>query len=199
MSLFCYLYRYSVHNMSEKSLISRHRYIREDKNDKRDIIKSMIEWTGFVLVVFIIAIVALTVFLRVQRVYLGTSDTTMLTVAATPPNASFDRGDDVIYDGCCVTVFGVEGDDLNKIEKKTGRLSSLVYRDEIYSRERFDEIFTADNTLPEGLVLADARTENGENTATVISSEAVQGRVRFVLYPLIYFGKSIEGVREQQR
>ncbi len=159
-----------------------------DKEDKRALLRSTVEWFIFVAAVLAAAVILLN---TVFRLYSFEADgKTIYTVVST---SGYDVGDIVYADGQCRYVIAVSGEILEIGSDKIQSFETFRYKNQLYQKENVSEILRDEKKVPKGYVLSVA-IDSESNTADFIKEDQIAGKTEFVVHPFIDFGKTVDDV-----
>ncbi len=177
-----------------------HSRLQSDKQDRHDVIKSTIEWFGFIIVILIIMIILFSTVFRISSVYLigGNLPSTKLTVVyLSNSRGKAVRGDYVIVNGTCSKVLAAGGENVSVDTNGLPMVDEIIYRSKSYTQEHYDDILGENYRVSDSFALVEVYSGDVHKvSAELIDAQEIDGNVTLVAHPFLCFGKSVDSIRK---
>lgn len=170
-----------------------------DLNDKTDIIKSIFEWFGFVIIVVTLAGLVFSFVFRISEVNLKDDENVSVIVSSIGYSAGFGdevavRNDNSVY---TAYVIALSGQNVTTYDNYDIAVDGVLMKN-IHQVKSIRELCGNKMKIPDGyvLILSDNSDKSKKYKAELVSEDSIFGKVYTIVYPIKYFGKTVNNVRK---
>ena len=183
------------YNQKHKSAFRKY----NDADDNTAITRTVFEWLYFVIIVVLIAGFVFSFVFRISEIHLKDDKTVSVLISSLGYRAC--SGDEVAVQNNNIRykaqVIAVGGQTLTTNENCDIALDGVLMKN-IPQASGLDELCGSKMKIPDGYVLtaSDDLSGNGTYKAELVTENNICGKINSVVYPIKYFNKSVDDVRE---
>lgn len=183
------------HHRKHKSALREY----NDADDNTAIIRTTFEWLYFVIVVVLIAGFVFSFVFRISEISLKENE--KISVLISSLGYSVCTGDEVAVQNKNIRykaqVIAVGGQYITTDGDNDFAVDGVLMKN-IHKANGLSELCGSKMKIPDGYVLtaSDDLSGNGTYIAELVSEDNIYGKINSIVYPIKYFNKSVDDVRE---